>query len=86
MKIERRSLKKTKFALIAKYFCRHAHSTDMIGPFGHIRSANIGEEKSHAVDIFAAQMNRNEKKDKTVTSIPTQRIRFWTLLASFSSG
>ena len=35
-----KSIEEKKFALVAKFFCGHAYATDLIGLFGHIRSAN----------------------------------------------
>ena len=35
----RRAIEK-KIDLVVKVFCAHEYLTDLIGPFGHIRSAN----------------------------------------------
>ena len=68
-----KSINKKKFALVAKVFCGHAYSTDLIG---HIRRTNDSEEKIH-VDWMnrhnLEHMANSEEKHKTISFQSTDK-------------
>ena len=74
MRGEKERSNQKKYAVVAKFFCGYAYSTDLIDHLDIFAARLNREEKSDAVDVFAAQINnREEKKDKTVSFQSTNK-------------